>query len=154
MYEHRSESLLPWPEFRRRALVHFGVALLGLVVVLLIGMAIYHWADRVYESLCRGASCTETKQLGWIESFLNASMLLGGMGPVDNPCTPLGKIGAGVYALFAGLVFVSAVGVMGAPWLHRMLHRLHLETGAAGTPHDRSHRPSASADVKSQHSDT
>jgi hypothetical protein len=153
MYEHRNEPLLSWPEFRRRALGHVGVALLVLLVVLLLGMAIYHWADPVYEFLS-GASCTETKQLGWIESFLNASMLLGGMGPVDNPCTPLGKIGAGLYALFAGLVFVSAVGFMGAPWLHRMLHHLHLETGAAGTPHDRPHRPPASVDVKSQRPDT
>ena len=145
MFEHRNEPLLPWPVFRRRAIRHVGGALLVLLVVLLIGMMIYHLAGR---------PCTETKQLGWIESFLNASMLLGGMGPVDNPCTPLGKIGAGLYALFAGLVFVSAVGYMGAPWLHRMLHRLHLETGAAGMPHDRSHRPSASADIKSQRPDT
>ena len=152
MYEHRNEPLLPWPLFRRRALRHFGEALLVLVVVLLLGMAIYHWADRVYEFLC-GASCPETKQLGWIESFLNASMLLGGMGPVDNPCTPLGKIGAGLYALFAGLVFVSAVGYMGAPWLHRMLHHFHLETGAVGTPHNRPHHPPAGADVKSQRPD-
>jgi hypothetical protein len=119
MYEHRSEPLLPWPFFKRRALRHVGRALLGLLLVLLLGMAIYHWTER----------------LDWIESFLNASMLLGGMGPVDTPCTTAGKILAGVYALFAGLVFVSAVGYMGAPWLHRMLHRLHLETGGNRTPH-------------------
>ena len=117
MYEHRSEPLLPWPIFRRRAILHFGGALLVLLAVLLLGMAIYHF----------------TEQLDWIESFLNASMLLGGMGPVDKPCTTAGKIGAGLYALFAGLVFVGAVGVMGAPWLHRMLHRLHLETGRAAS---------------------
>ena len=138
MYEHRNESLLPWPLFRRRALRHLGGAALVLLVVLLLGMAIYHWTER----------------LDWIESFLNASMLLGGMGPVDKPCTTAGKIGAGLYALFAGLVFVSAVGYMGAPWLHRMLHRLHLETGGAGTPRDRPHRPSAGEDVKSQPPDT
>jgi hypothetical protein len=115
MYEHRSEPLLPWPLFRRRAILHAGGALLVLLVALLLGMAIYHFTER----------------LDWIESFLNASMLLGGMGPVDKPCTTAGKIGAGLYALFAGLVFVAAVGVMGAPWLHRMLHRLHLERGKA-----------------------
>jgi len=117
MYEHHSEPLLPWPLFRRRAILHFGAALFVLLAVLLLGMAIYHF----------------TEQLDWIESFLNASMLLGGMGPVDKPCTTAGKIGAGLYALFAGLVFVGAVGVMGAPWLHRMLHRLHLETGRAAS---------------------
>jgi hypothetical protein len=117
MYEHRSEPLLPWPLFRRRAILHFGGALLVLLAALLLGMAIYHY----------------TEQLDWIESFLNASMLLGGMGPVDKPCTTAGKIGAGLYALFAGLVFVGAVGVMGAPWLHRMVHRLHLETGRAAS---------------------
>ena len=117
MYEHRSEPLLPWPLFRRRAILHFGAALFVLLAALLLGMAIYHFTER----------------LDWIESFLNASMLLGGMGPVDKPCTTAGKIGAGLYALFAGLVFVGAVGVMGAPWLHRMLHRLHLETGRAAS---------------------
>ena len=124
MYEHRNESLLPWPLFRRRALRPLGGAALVLLVVLLLGMAIYHWTER----------------LDWIESFLNASMLLGGMGPVDKPCTNAGKILAGLYALFAGLVFVSAVGYMGAPWLHR-------------TPRDRPHRPSAGEDVKSQRPD-
>jgi len=117
MYEHRSEPLLPWPLFRQRAILHFGAALFVLLAALVLGMAIYHF----------------TEQLDWIESFLNASMLLGGMGPVDKPCTTAGKIGAGLYALFAGLVFVGAVGVMGAPWLHRMLHRLHLETGRAAS---------------------
>jgi len=113
MYEHRSEPLLPWPLFRRRAIQHAGVAFLVLFLALVLGMGIYHW----------------TEGLGWIESFLNASMLLGGMGPVDKPCTTAGKIGAGLYALFAGLVFIMAAGVIGAPWLHRMLHRLHLERG-------------------------
>ena len=119
MYEHRSEPLLPWPLFRRRAIQHAGVAFLVLFLTLLLGMAIYHWTER----------------LDWVEAFLNASMLLGGMGPVDAPHTTAGKIGAGLYALFAGLVFISAVSVMGAPWLHRMMHRLHLEA--------RPHRPNA-----------
>ena len=124
MYEHRNEPLLPWPLFRRRALRHAGQALLVLLGALVLGMAIYHFTER----------------LDWIEAFLNASMLLGGMGPVDAPRTTAGKIGAGLYALFAGLVFVSAVGYMGAPWLHRMLHYLHLETGGQAT-RDRPHRP-------------
>jgi hypothetical protein len=89
-------------------------------------MAIYHWTER----------------LDWVESFLNASMLLGGMGPVDDPKTTAGKILAGLYALLAGLVFVSVVGYMGAPWLHRLLHHLHVEAGGVGAPRDRTHKTS------------
>ena len=137
MYEHRDEPMLPWPLFKRRAYRHLGTALVVLLGVLLLGMAIYHW----------------TEGLDWIESFLNASMLLGGMGPVDKPCTTAGKISAGLYALFAGLVFVSAAGYIGAPWLHRMLHRLHLESGGVGTPRDRPHRPPAGENVTSHHPD-
>ena len=112
MFEHRSEPLLPWPPFRRRAIAHVARAVAVLFGALLLGMVIYHVTER----------------LDWLEAFLNASMLLGGMGPVDVPRTSAGKLGAGLYALFAGLVFVSAVGYMGAPWLHRLMHRLHLES--------------------------
>jgi hypothetical protein len=63
--------------------------------------------------------------LGWQDAFLNASMLLGGMGPVETPQTPGGKLFAGAYALYAGLVFVIAVGIIGAPFIHRLLHKFH-----------------------------
>lgn len=65
--------------------------------------------------------------LSWIDAFLNASMLLGGMGPVDTPCTFGGKLFAGFYALYCGLVVIIAAGVILAPIVHRILHRLHLE---------------------------
>jgi hypothetical protein len=91
-----------------------GAGLLPLVLVSLgLGMAIYHWADG----------------LPWADSFLNAAMLLGGMGPVDRLDTALGKWLAGVYALFAGIVFLVLAGVMLAPVLHHVLHRFHMETG-------------------------
>lgn len=64
----------------------------------------------------------------WIDAFLNASMLLGGMGPVGELHTESGKLFAGCYALYSGLVAIVAVGVMAAPILHRFLHRFHLET--------------------------
>jgi hypothetical protein len=68
--------------------------------------------------------------LGWADAFLNAAMLMGGMGPVDSPRTEAGKIFAGCYALYCGLVFLVAVGIAGAPVLHRLLHRFHwLEEG-------------------------
>ena len=77
------------------------------------GMAIYHWVER----------------LAWSDAFLNAAMLLGGMGPVDRLQTTAGKWLAGAYALFAGLVFIVVVGTMLAPVIHAVLHRFHLEAG-------------------------
>ena len=89
-------------------------ALLPLLLFTLgIGMAIYHWVEG----------------LPWPDSFLNAAMLLGGMGPVDRLQTTPGKWLAGGYALFAGLVFIVVAGVMIAPVIHGVLHRFHLETG-------------------------
>jgi hypothetical protein len=65
--------------------------------------------------------------LSWTDSLLNASMLLGGMGPVETPQTEAGKIFASFYALFSGVVFLVAVGVLIAPVFHRFLHRFHLD---------------------------
>ena len=63
--------------------------------------------------------------LKWRDSFLNAAMLLGGMGPVDDPKTDAGKVFAGLYALYAGLVFIATAGLLLAPAVHRLLHRFH-----------------------------
>jgi len=65
--------------------------------------------------------------LGWVDAFLNASMILGGMGPVDRMTTTGAKIFAACYALFSGLVLIAVMGVVLAPWLHRMLHAFHVE---------------------------
>jgi hypothetical protein len=92
-------------------LLHFlGAA--GLVLVsLLIGIAGYmHY-----------------EQLPWRDAFLNAAMLLGGMGPAESPQTAGGKLFAGLYALYAGLVFLVATGVVIAPVVHRLLHKFHWE---------------------------
>jgi len=84
----------------------------GLVLVsLLIGMAGYMH----YEELL------------WRDAFLNAAMLLGGMGPVESPQTAGGKMFAGLYALYAGLVFLVAIGIVLAPVVHRLLHKFHWE---------------------------
>ena len=61
----------------------------------------------------------------WIDGFLNAAMLLGGMGPVNDPQTSGGKLFAGLYALYAGLLFLVVAGLLLAPLLHRLLHRFH-----------------------------
>ena len=65
--------------------------------------------------------------LGWLDSLLNASMILTGMGPVDHLGSDAGKWFASAYALFSGIVFLSSVGVLMAPLVHRFLHRFHLE---------------------------
>lgn len=77
------------------------------------GVAIYHWQEG----------------LAWPDAFLNAAMLLGGMGPVDQLKTTAGKWLAGTYALFAGLFFIVLAGVMLGPVIHAALHRFHLEQG-------------------------
>jgi hypothetical protein len=111
MFEHRSQPLLARPLYLRRLLRHGAAA--GLVVCgsLAIGVAGYHTLEG----------------FSWIDSLLNASMILGGMGPVGAIQTTGGKLFASFYALFAGLVFIVIVGILGAPVFHRFLHRLHLE---------------------------
>ena len=93
-------------------MLRHGAALIPLAASALgIGMAIYHWVEG----------------LSWPDSFLNAAMLLGGMGPVAELRTTAGKWLAGLYALFAGVVFLVLAGVMLAPVVHHVLHRFHFE---------------------------
>ena len=66
--------------------------------------------------------------MSWLDAFLNASMILGGMGPVSTLQTAGGKLFASFYALFSGVIFLVVVGIMVAPAGHRLLHRLHLES--------------------------
>jgi hypothetical protein len=66
-------------------------------------------------------------QLGWIDAVENASMILTGMGPVDRMNTDSAKLFASLYALYSGIVFLASVGVMAAPFLHRILHSLHVD---------------------------
>lgn len=74
--------------------------------------------------------------LGWIDALLNASMILGGMGPVDHIDSTAGKLFASAYSLFSGVVFIGTAGVLVAPWAHRMLHRFHadLDSGSRKRP--------------------
>ena len=67
------------------------------------------------------------ERLSWLDALLNAAMILGGMGPINYPQSVAGKLFASFYALFAGIVFLVAVGVLLAPILHRFMHRFHLE---------------------------
>jgi hypothetical protein len=97
---------------RRQAL--WAVLLVG--VSLLAGMAGFHYWAR----------------MAWLDSFLNASMLLGGMGPVGELGPAEGKLFAGIYALYAGLVFLIVAGLLVGPVFHRVLHRFHLEDKEEG----------------------
>src|SRR6185436_8303045 len=111
MYESRKQPVVPRGLFARRLATHSAAALALLVVALVIGMLGYVAFER----------------LSWIDAFLNASMLLGGMGPVDPPRTDAGKVFAGCYALYSGLVFIVTAAVLFAPILHRVLHRFHVD---------------------------
>jgi hypothetical protein len=109
--EAKGQPLLSPQAFARR-FVRFALLATGIITVsLAIGIVGYHYLEH----------------LGWSDSLLNASMILGGMGPVDRPQTLPGKVFASFYALFAGIVFLISVGVLLAPILHRFMHRFHLE---------------------------
>src|SRR5256885_15027943 len=112
MYEHRNEKLLTRSQFAKRVALHGALVLAAVSISLAIGVIGY----RV------------TAGLPWIDALLNASMILGGMGPVNPITTPSGKVFASLYALYAGLFFIAVAGVLMAPFLHRMLHRFHLDT--------------------------
>ena len=114
MYEQRKHRLLAWPDFVRRAGTHVLWALLILGGAVGFGTVGYHTAAR----------------LAWLDAFLNASMILSGMGPVDRMETATAKLFAALYALFSGLVFVGVIGIIVAPWVHRLFHWIHLEEQA------------------------
>jgi hypothetical protein len=111
VYEHHSHRLLPWHLFLRRAGGHLLIALALIAAAVGVGTLGYH--------LLNG--------LGWIDAFLNASMILSGMGPVDRMESDAAKLFAAVYALFSGLVFIAISGLVLAPWLHRLFHLMHIE---------------------------
>jgi len=119
MYEHRREPILSRARFCRRFALHFLTALALLAIGLAIGMLGFR----------------ETEHYSWTDAFLNTCMLLGGMGQVTAIVTFKGKIFAGFFALFAGVVFIGGATLVVVPVAHRLLHALHLESdeSAPGT---------------------
>ena len=111
MFETKSQPLLPRPKFVRRLLRNFGTAAVLIAFSLGVGMAGYH----------------RFGQLSWLDSFLNASMIMSGMGPVDAMKTPASKLFSGLYALYCGLALITASAVIVSPILHRFFHRFHIE---------------------------
>ncbi len=111
-FEHRRQPLLSRRDFLRRFAHSSLLALLSLAVWLLLGMCGYHWLAG----------------LPWMDAFLNASMIVGGMGPVDQLTARSAKLFAGLYAVFSGVIFLGVFGLLVAPVFHRFLHRFHLDS--------------------------
>lgn len=109
MFEHRSKAPISRSKFAMRLAIHGGMAL-GLVALALgIGVLGYRYIAH----------------LSWVDSLMNASMILGGMGPINEMESDPAKVFASLYALFSGLLFIAVAGLMLAPIAHRILHRFH-----------------------------
>jgi hypothetical protein len=113
MFEHRTRPVLEWRPFLRRAGRHIAWGFLAIIPANAMGTIGYH----------------RLGHLPWVDAFLNASMILGGMGPVDRMETSTGKVFSALYALFSGLFFIAVMSLMIAPWVHRMIHVMHAEEG-------------------------
>ncbi len=111
MYERRYQPLLPRRAFLRRVTRHASAAVAVIAGSLAIGILGYRYLEH----------------FAWVDALLNASMILGGMGPVGELKTTAGKIFASFYALYSGLVVLVAAGIIFAPVLHRFLHRFHVD---------------------------
>lgn len=109
MYESKLLPPIPRAHFVRRLVGHFAAALALLGVSLGVGMLGY----------------AHFEHLEWRDAFMNSAMLLGGMGPVDKPITSGGKMFAGIYALYAGLIFLVVLAIIFTPVIHRILHTFH-----------------------------
>jgi hypothetical protein len=111
MYESRKQSLLEPRAFVRRILSHLAAAFVLIGGSIAIGMAGY----------------MHFENLSALDAFLETAMLLGGMGPVHRLSTEAGKLFAGCFALYAGLVFIATAALVLGPLAHRVLHRFHLD---------------------------
>ena len=120
MFEPRYKSLLTVKAYLRRQIIHFVVSTALIAGSLLLGIIGYH--------LLEGFT--------WVDSLVNAAMILGGMGQVNELHTTSGKVFAAFYALYSGIVFLVAAAVLFAPIFHRFLHRFHLEQEAEDSPKD------------------
>ncbi|MEP7336627.1 MAG: hypothetical protein ABI977_02590 [Acidobacteriota bacterium] len=110
-FEHRSQPVLRWPAFLKRLATSFALGLALILASLYAGMAGYHYFEK----------------LSWIDAFVNAAMILSGMGPLAQPATQNGKLFAGLYAIYSGLAVVMIAGITFAPVVHRFLHKLHAD---------------------------
>lgn len=112
-FEHHTQPLLHMRGFVLRVFTYIGLALVFVTAALILGVLGYHYLVG----------------LSWLNAFLNASMILSGMGPVDQITTEQGKWFASFFALLSGLVFAITTGIVISPIIHRVMHALHLEKG-------------------------
>jgi hypothetical protein len=113
MYEHHREQILPRRKFVGRVANHLLAAVIVVGAALFIGVLGYRFLAG----------------LPWVDAILNAAMILGGMGPTsDSLPSDAAKLFAAGYALFSGLIFIGVLGVVLAPFVHRMMHRFHLDS--------------------------
>jgi len=110
MYEHCRQPLIPAKHFLARVLNNFLIALAFIVFSLILGAVGYHYSEN----------------MPWIDSILNAAMILSGMGPVDALKYSNGKLFATFYCLYSGIAFITVATLLLAPFVHRFLHRFHL----------------------------
>lgn len=116
MFEHRQKPLLSHQAFLYRMSLSLLLGVVILAPVLVLGMMGYHFFEH----------------LSWLDAFASAAMILSGMGPLAPLQTDFGKLFAGCYALFSGLVFITVTGILLAPIAHRVLHKFHLEADKKG----------------------
>ena len=110
-FEHKKHQVLPMKKFIRRVFNYFLFSMIILTFSLGLGTFGYHYFG----------------QISWIDAFYNASLILTGMGPVDEMTTVAAKLFASFYALFSGIIFLSTVAIIFAPIAHRLLHLLHVK---------------------------
>lgn len=113
MFERHHEPLISREAYLRRIARSGGLAASAIAAALFLGVSGYHWIAG----------------FPWVDSILNAAMILGGMGPVGELHTTAGKLFAAAYALFSGLMFIVVAGLLFAPVIHRFLHIFHMEAG-------------------------
>lgn len=111
MFEQKHEKLAPFSVFIQRLTLSILIAFGLITIALSIGIAGYHFIAG----------------FNFVDSLLEASMILGGMGPVNQLPNDGAKIFASAYALFSGLVFIAVLGIVLAPITHRMLHKFHID---------------------------
>lgn len=111
MYERRQQPLLPLRKFAYRMAYSIGASILLTIIALFIGMQGYHHFEK----------------MNWTDAFVNAAMILSGMGPLGELHSQGGKIFAGFYALFSGLTFIAIITIIIAPVFHRFIHKFHME---------------------------
>jgi hypothetical protein len=111
MFEHKRQKVLPVHRFIHRLAAWFGLAMVVVLFALGMGLLGYH----------------HIAGLNWVDAFLNAAMILTGMGPVNEMLTTKAKLFSATYALFSGMVFLSAMSIVLSPIFHRIMHRIHFD---------------------------